>query len=360
MMLRTWYLALCLMMLAVHALSACAPGANSRFSATDPPTADPVDTTPLPACGIAGVRCCTGVQRCELGAVCTPEGFCEADADTNVTANLAFCGGEGEPCCPGSQPQCVAEGLCSAPESDFLCRGASSTCDATGYCRPKASVCDYGNCGECSADSRCGWCAASNTCLPGSLTGPTEASACGGDSWSYGANSCADAGCAASSCDSCLAKPGCGWCGNQLAGTCRPGSGTGPDAGFCNNGFWRGEAAACSATPESLGAACQPVGQACATNVECCGGASCRTKASGGLQCCTEMGQSCSSAAECCGAMTCSGGRCVGQAQGANCVNSRDCATGVCWEGKCDVSSQGSLPDLTDPGRPSDPIVPQF
>ena len=314
----------------------------------------------IPDCGRQGIRCCTSVTACEAGSVCSPERFCVADDSPELTANLAYCGGNGEPCCPGARPDCVADGLCTGPDNAFACRDGG-VCDKGGFCRPKRDACDYATCNECALDRDCGWCSATSTCLPGRASGPEEG-ICGTrtEDWKFSQRDCESDSCVASRCEECTGQTGCGWCGNDVAGTCRVGNNGGPDGGSCNSTFWRSTTADCGPIG-GLETVCQPLGGACATNVECCDNANCRTHASspGRLGCCREKGQPCSSAADCCGALSCGAqGRCEGVADGGACLNSRDCMTGLCWNGRCNVSSQPDLPDRPDVNAPQAPTIP--
>lgn len=360
---------------AISAACACRPSAEDRLRNSTIGQFAPLilgqytETSrqigPLPECGRVGIRRCNGAVACEVGAVPTPENFCVADTSPELTANLALCGGNGEPCCPGTTPHCVREDLCTGPGNALACRDGG-VCDASGFCRPRRGACDHTTCGACTADRNCGWCKATNTCLEGRLTGPTNGSCGTQDDWEYGQNACTSDTCVAVECGSCVQQRECGWCGNDIAGTCRPGDSTAPRAGACAGGFWRGDARACEET-RTLETECQPLGSACTSNVECCDRASCRTRASspGALGCCQEKGQACQTGSDCCGTLICgASGRCEGVADGAECLNTRDCRTGLCWNGRCNVSSEPDMPDLADPGsvtapRPTEPQQPR-
>lgn len=70
--------------------------------------------------------------------------------------------------------------------------------------------CAGASCSDCTANSGCGWCAATQQCLDGSLTGPTS-SICKLHSWYFAAsNPCPD--CASlEGCTACTDNDACGW-----------------------------------------------------------------------------------------------------------------------------------------------------
>jgi hypothetical protein len=73
------------------------------------------------------------------------------------------------------------------------------------------------NCGECVADSTCGWCASSNRCVEGNEFSPHK-----GQCSYYSFNKCSEqSDCGTySTCKDCLADVGCGWCNGLNTKSC--------------------------------------------------------------------------------------------------------------------------------------------
>jgi len=92
--------------------------------------------------------------------------------------------------------------------------------------------CEASSCGSCSALPGCGWCSATNTCMQGN-----EQGACGGscrEHWTFGY--CADWPCSHHhTCDDCLAAEVCGWCSSSR--TCMAGSDVQPLQLRCTSGY---------------------------------------------------------------------------------------------------------------------------
>ena len=86
----------------------------------------------------------------------------------------------------------------------------------------KIDHCSEKTCFQCTADSGCGWCSGSKSCLPGSQTGPASTETCPVDDWAYG--TCTGVPCTALSCGTCLGDSGCGWC--SASQTCEVGNST--------------------------------------------------------------------------------------------------------------------------------------
>jgi hypothetical protein len=95
-------------------------------------------------------------------------------------------------------------------------------------------------CEGCSVDTRCGWCAETQTCSRGNLTQPFG-STC--SQWSVGSckhsvflshpsySQVLGTACNHTSCDACTADSRCGWCASTQ--TCSAGNATAPYAGTC-------------------------------------------------------------------------------------------------------------------------------
>ena len=264
-------------------------------------------------CGGPGQPCCSpGV--CFQGLSCGPNGTCERGFS---------CGGLGEYCC--------AEGTgFSASVGNKGC-GDGLRCTAAGRCRLPGDDCDHTSCDRCRQEARCGWCASSRTCLPGTEGGPS-AGQCDSASWLWNPFECRDE--SNSYCENlatlnqCVRSPGCGWCGNCLGGACMAGSPNGPTSGSC--GFWQTNPNACDEYT------CKEAGNECASSVECCGLLSCKTKYDEVKRCCVEASQNCNGPSDCCGSLRCEGGQCVCLAEGEYCTYARDCCSNHCnSQGQC-------------------------
>lgn len=86
--------------------------------------------------------------------------------------------------------------------------------------------CNHSTCGDCAADSRCGWCASTQTCSEGNTTGPF-AGTC--QAWDHGTCPCASS----TDCSSCNLDSRCGWCATSQ--TCVRGNSSSPVFGTCPN-----------------------------------------------------------------------------------------------------------------------------
>jgi hypothetical protein len=71
--------------------------------------------------------------------------------------------------------------------------------------------CNYTDCGQCTGDPHCGWCASSQTCYEGQGSGPCLSSNCQEQDWEY--DLCGDEPCAFfHTCEDCQRLEHCGWC----------------------------------------------------------------------------------------------------------------------------------------------------
>eukprot|EP01029_Cantina_marsupialis_P029725 TRINITY_DN782079_c0_g1_i1.p1 TRINITY_DN782079_c0_g1~~TRINITY_DN782079_c0_g1_i1.p1 ORF type:complete len:181 (-),score=16.83 TRINITY_DN782079_c0_g1_i1:243-785(-) len=89
---------------------------------------------------------------------------------------------------------------------------------------------DIDTCNSCITEPHCGFCRPDDStelglCLPGSLSHPTDRSACAHGTWRFeGCLTCADY----DSCSSCLEHSACGYCGTKVNPKCFPGDVWGP------------------------------------------------------------------------------------------------------------------------------------
>ncbi|KAJ4462627.1 hypothetical protein PAPYR_622 [Paratrimastix pyriformis] len=99
---------------------------------------------------------------------------------------------------------------------------------------------EYGSsCFTCTAVAGCGYCRQSATCLNGNSTGPASGACTTG--WEY--HSCSSTCTAYTNCGDCTSQPNCGWCGATAA--CTGGSSSGPASGSCAAQWRFGNATTC-------------------------------------------------------------------------------------------------------------------
>lgn len=108
--------------------------------------------------------------------------------------------------------------------------------------------CAATTCGACTPMGGCGWCARTNSCVPGGSTGSTDMSCMGAD-WDYLPRDCADFDggppadvppvmCGTSTtCGACTPRGGCGWCAST--NSCVTGTSTGSTDGTCMGANWQ-------------------------------------------------------------------------------------------------------------------------
>lgn len=323
---------------------------------------------PDPSCGGAGQPCCAG-DRCE-GALACMAGTCAMPATECAYADCAECtrhypcgwcadtgrcgvgtssGPSSGSCmrwswlasqCMGPTDPCADATTCEACTArpgcgfcDGACRSGTAMGPSEGRCTgrwswlsldcaPPADDCArHSDCAACTAQPRCGWCAATNTCSSGTSSGPSSGSC---SSWSWLASSCpsTDACATHESCLDCTEQPSCGFC--ATTGTCATGTASGPSRGSCAD--WDYTPSQCM---------CAPLAAACTSDAMCCDELSCRRGATFGVRCCGERMASCRSGADCCGYMDCVSGRCACRAAGRGCLEDRDCCSGTCRSGRC-------------------------
>ncbi len=110
----------------------------------------------------------------------------------------------------------------------------------------------YAACGDCLADTGCGWCASTVRCVAHDAACTSFGSSCGSpvpdaartDAGSAAA--CADA----RACGSCTATAACGWCGSTSR--CLEGDSIGPTSGSCSTG-WAYFPSECTTTARDAG-----------------------------------------------------------------------------------------------------------
>ncbi len=122
------------------------------------------------------------------------------------------------------------DGVCSSPRE--TCANCPADCHA---CDPCAT---HTTCGLCTAASACGWCTNTRECLTGTNSGPDNR-ACSGTQWAWQTSQCTgtDPCRVFTDCGTCTAQPTCGWCANSSH--CLTGTVSGPDNGACRNSDWR-------------------------------------------------------------------------------------------------------------------------
>lgn len=98
-------------------------------------------------------------------------------------------------------------------------------------------------CEQCTSHYGCGWCLMNDTCMSGWEEGTYDLS-CSWENWSYTSGGCnashgapTPSGCPAYlTCNACTSSPGCGWC--AASETCMPGGAFQSDDGSCNSTNW--------------------------------------------------------------------------------------------------------------------------
>jgi hypothetical protein len=252
-----------------------APDVPEPMDAPDVPepmdAPDVVDApdVPLPTCGGQGQPCCPGSERCTDGGVCfvgvctlcgTPgQPCCPMDicvSDARCAAGVcAPCGGDGQPCCAGnacSVGACLG-GVCGG------CGARGERCCANGACND-GSACAAGTCVACGGRGQP--CCAGNACSTGNTCSAGACVACGGNG-----QPCCGQGCGSGlTCSSARCVP-CGASGQPCCLTLFCNSGTACSGGRCVNCGGNGE-------PCCANNACDATGNLCVT--ASCAGGTCR------------------------------------------------------------------------------------
>jgi hypothetical protein len=152
----------------------------------------------------------------------------------------------------GDCDACTADSGCGWCDSSYACMTgtasgpSSGSCSVWDYyaadCAPPPDPCDvHLDCGTCTADSGCGWCDSSYTCMTGTASGPSSGSC---SVWDYYASDCAPPPDPCNdfyTCATCTAESGCGFCYDDYS--CLTGTSSGPAAGSCTD--WAYYSTAC-------------------------------------------------------------------------------------------------------------------
>lgn len=179
---------------------------------------------------------CPVTCRANPGEACSTDSDC-CRASTGLTYRCAPQSGGGNTCVPACITNANCGSGCCTTRADGL-----QYCALASVCTPPPPPCSARtNCVDCGANDGCGWCSASNTCMPGNGYGPTSGS-CGGG-WTPYATTCGHACRTISSCSSCAARSDCGWCASSRS--CWPGTSSGPNmwSGACRD--WQFVTSAC-------------------------------------------------------------------------------------------------------------------
>lgn len=118
--------------------------------------------------------------------------------------------------------------LDAAAEPEDAARASDAGVDAGDHCAP------FAGCGMCTNEPGCGFCPSNGACMSGRASGPTVTGACVWG-WTYLPERCTTSSdpclLIGSSCGTCTARSGCGWCGP--ANRCMTGTATGPSSTTC-------------------------------------------------------------------------------------------------------------------------------
>jgi len=273
--------------------------------------------------------------------------------------------GDGGSCLSLGEP-CGGSAACCTGACNGVCGEAfGQECLAGNDC--SSGVCDGGVCscgsdgGGCAADQDC---CDSFSCSQSTTVQGTEVGRCCRPTWAAcevsgeGSTDCCTQNCVGNLC-ACMPSNsgGCDNDGDCCQGKCIRDTGFQGGNTYCADG--PGESCALDGQNQCYSHSCLdgrcgtcsvPNG-VCATSADCCGGLTCASFTTSGLDCCVANGLSCDAGADCCSYL-CSDGSCTCLSDSERCFSDHACCSGSACMPLVDAGQPSSVPWL-GPGIPS-------